>query len=329
MRHNFLTLCSIVLASVFATFAQQTPPAPAVPSQGYLLGPGDVISIRALGEPSFDVENLTIDEDGKIIIPYSEIPLIAKCKTERGLQAEVVQAWSKYLKKPQISLRVTQRNSRPPVSVYGEVRGQAQQFNLTRKVYLLELISYSGGVTDKSGGMIQVFRTRPPMCGESTLTTNWKVENSDEPGLSVPSRIFSYAALSQGQEDANPEILPGDVVVVTKASPVYVIGEVIRPGEFSIPEGGLPLTQALAMASGTNREAKLKAVKIYRRKAGAANPEMIAANMELIRKGTEKDLMLQPFDIVEVGKAPKSFTDIMLDFVTGLPGRVPIPIRPI
>lgn len=323
MSYKRLLITSSVIAILGVSAFALTSPA-----QGYLIGPGDVLSIKALGEPTFDVEGLTVDEDGKIMIPYSDTPVVAKCKTERDLLAEVVQRWSKYLKKPQISVRVTQRNSRPPVSVYGEVRGQAQQFNLTRKVYLLELISYAGGVTEKSGGMIQVFRTRSPMCGESPAT-DWKVDTSAGAGLSVPSKIFSWAALNQGREEANPEVLPGDVVVVAKAASVYVTGEVIRPGEMSIPEAGLPLTQALAMASGTNRDAKLKSVKIYRRKAGSGTPDEIVANVELIKKGSEKDIMLQPLDIIEVGKTPKSFMDYVIEFATGIPGRIPIPIRPI
>ncbi len=320
-------LLFFVALVVFAASSPGQVAQPAVDplQQGYLLGPGDVISIKALGEPSFDVEALTVDEDGKILIPYSDMPLVAKCKTERGLQAEVIQAWSRYLKKPQISLRVTQRNSRPPVSVYGEVRGKAQQFTLTRKVYLLELISYAGGVAETSNGMIQVFRTRPPMCGE-TPSADWKVDSTAS-GITVPSKIFSLTSLNRGSEDSNPEIIPGDIVVVAKASPVYVIGEVIKPGEINIPEGGLPLTQAIALASGQTREAKLKSVKIYRRKAGATTPDEIVANLELIKKGTEKDVMLQAFDIVEVGKAPKGFMDYLVEFATGIPNR--IPIRPI
>lgn len=324
MRPSILLFFIITFVSAGASLAQ---PLSADKQQGYFIGPGDVISIKALGEPSFDVESLTVDEDGRILIPYVEMPLVAKCKTERGLQADVVQAWSKYLRKPQINLRVTQRNSRPPVSVYGEVRGNAQQFNLTRKVYLLELISYSGGVTEKSNGLIQVFRTRPPMCGEAA-SADWKVDTAAS-GIAVPSKIFSLTSVNQGQQDSNPEILPGDIIVVTKASPVYVIGEVIKPGEISIPEGGLPLTQAIALASGTTREAKLKSVKVYRRKGGATTPDEIVANMQLIKDGKEKDLMLQPFDIVEVGKAPKSFMDYVIEFATGVPNRIPIPIRPI
>jgi hypothetical protein len=36
--------------------------------------------------------------------------------------------------------------------------------------------------------------------------------------------------------------------------------------------------------------------------------------------------MLQPYDIVEVGKAKKSIGQILIDALTNIPGRVPIPI---
>jgi protein involved in polysaccharide export with SLBB domain len=242
------------------------------------------------------------------------------------LRTDVGKLLSKYLKSPQLSLRVTKRDSRPPVSVYGEVR-QQQQLILTRRARLLELIAAAGGVTEKSGGMIQVFRTRPPMCSEGTADTTWTTASVD--GLNVPSRLYSLAALRQGSEDANPEILPGDIIVVQKASPIYVTGEVVKPGEMSIPEGGLPLTQAVAMASGITREAKTKTIKVYRRKPGATQPEVIVANYDSIKKGQEKDVMLEPFDIVEVDKAKKSIGDILLEAVTGIPSRLPIPIRPL
>ncbi len=300
-------------------------PAPAADSQhGYFIGPGDVISIKALGEPSFDVEALTVDEDGKIVIPYVETPLIAKCKTERGLQAEVVQAWSKYLRKPQIYLRVSQRNSRPPVHIYGAVL-QQQRVDLTRRAYLMELIAFAGVDTDKSSGTIQVFRPRPPMCN-GAKGSDWSAGTSD--GLNIPSKIFSWTALTSGEESSNPEILPGDIIMVQKAPPVYVTGEVTKPGEINIPEGGLPLTQAIAMALGPTREAKKKEMKIYRKKPNSPEPEILSVNYAEIKEGKAKDIMLQPFDIVEVGKARKSIGDILLEAVTGIPNRVPIPIRP-
>lgn len=291
---------------------------------GYLIGPGDEITGKVLGEPQFDFVS-TVDEDGRIEVPFFDKPVDARCKTERELRAEVSKLLSRYLKNPQLSLRVTKRNSRPPVSIYGEVR-QQQQVELTRRAYLLELISFAGGVTEKSGGVVQVFRPRPPVCGSPDGQNEWAV--AKDAGLGVPSRMYSLAALRQGREEANPEILPGDIIVVPKASPVYVTGEVVRPGEISIPEGGLPLTQAIAMASGITREAKTRNVKIYRRKAGATEPEVITVNFDEIKKGAIADPMLMPFDIVEVDKAKKSIGDILLEAVTGIPSRIPIPIRP-
>ena len=69
------------------------------------------------------------------------------------------------------------------------------------------------------------------------------------PGLNVPSKIYSLTALRQGREEANPEILPGDIIVVPKAAPVYVTGQVVKPGEIDMPEGGLPLTQVIVKSS--------------------------------------------------------------------------------
>jgi polysaccharide export outer membrane protein len=292
--------------------------------KGYLVGPGDEITGKVLGESQFDFI-ATVDEDGKIEVPFFDKPLMAKCRTERELRSDVSQLLAKYLKSPQLSVRVTQRNSRPPVSIFGEVR-QPQQVPLTRRAFLLELISYSGGVTDKSGGTVQVFRTRPPLCSEPSIESDWKASTGD--GFDVPSRMYSLASLRQGREESNPEIFPGDIIVVQKAAPVYVTGEVVRPGEMNIPEGGLPLMQAVAMASGITRDAKTKSIKVYRRKQGTAEPEVMAVNYDSIRKGEQKDIMLEPFDIVEVGKAPKKFTDYLMDFVTGVPNRIPLPIRP-
>lgn len=318
MRFNLSTFALLFVLLTVSVSAQTVAEA-----QGYLIGPGDVLSIKALGESTFNVETLTVDEDGKILIPYVEAPLVAKCKTERGLQAEVSKAWSKYLKNPQISLQVTKRSSRLPVSVFGEVREPAR-FELTRRVRLLELISYAGGENEKSGGVVQVIRSMGPVCSAGDDPNKWTASDG-----SVPMRQFSLADVRMGREDANPEIIAGDIIVVQKAAPVYVIGEVNRPGELVLPDGGLPLTQAIAMASGVNREAKTKSIKVYRQKPGSAEPEVFAVNYDQIRKGEQKDILLQARDIVEVGKAPKSFMDYVIEFATGVPGRIPIPIRPI
>lgn len=321
MLFKFFTLF-VLFAALGFSISAQTAADPNL-SKGYLIGPGDVLSVKAVGEPTFDVDALTVDEDGMIILPFSEFPIAAKCKTERALQAEVSKVWARYLRNPQIYLRVTKRDSRPPVSVFGEVQKQ-EQFVLTRQVYLLEVLSAVGGPTAKNSGMVQVFRTRPPMCATPAQMSEWAAAKGD--ALDVPSRMYSLAAIRQGSNEANPEIYPGDIIIVPKASPIYVVGEVVKPGEIDMPEGGLQLTQAIAMASGISREAKTKNVRIHRKKAGSPTPEVLAVNYDQIRKGQQEDIRLQPFDIVEVDKARKSFTDILYETLVGLPGRLPIPL---
>ncbi|MBC7898777.1 MAG: SLBB domain-containing protein [Saprospiraceae bacterium] len=313
MRFRFLFLLAASLCLFQAALAQDIP-LDADVQKGYLLGPGDEITGKVLGESQFDFV-ATINEDGKIEVPFFEKPVIAKCLTERDLRTEVVKLLSKYLKTPQLSLRVTQRNSRPPATIYGEVR-TPQQVVLTRKSTLLELLSFSGGVTEEAGGMIQVFRTRKPICTEADTENDWKAEAGDG-GLDVPSRMYSLSSLRLGKEEANPLIYPGDVVVVQKAAPVYMTGEVMTPQGIFLKEGGLSLSEAIAKIGGVRREAKTKDIKIYRLKANSKDREIITANYDLIKKGGQKDIMLEPYDIVEVDKAKKSIAMTILEIASG------------
>jgi SLBB domain len=201
--------------------------------------------------------------------------------------------------------------------------GKESQFDLVRKTSLLEVLSAAGGPSEKNGGMVQLIRTRPPMCADSAVLANWKNENGE---LGVSTRLYSLAAVAQGTSESNPEILPGDIINIPKAAPVYVIGEVKKAGDIPMPAGGLPLTQAIAMASGNTPDAKTKQIKIYRRKQGSPQPQLIVVNLAAIKDGKEKDIMLEPYDIVEVGKAGETFGSFWMKVLTGLPGRIPVPI---
>ena len=210
---------------------------------------------------------------------------------------------------------MTQRNSRPPATIYGEVV-TPQQVVLTRRSTLLELLSFSGGVKEEAGGMIQVFRTRKPICTEADTESDWKPDASG--GLDVPSRMYSLSSLRLGKEEANPVIYPGDVVVVQKAAPVYITGEVLSPQGIYLKEGGLSLSEAIAKIGGVRREAKTKDIKIYRLKTNSKDREIISANYDMIKKGEQKDIMLEPYDIVEVDKSKKSIAQTIMELTLGV-----------
>jgi len=312
MRYKILFISALVILSA-GLAAAQTPNGPSIPSEekGYLLGPGDEITGKVLGEPQFDfVAN--VDEDGKIAVPFFDKGVQAQCLTERQVRDDIEKILAKYLKNPQLSLRVTDRKSRPPATIYGEVR-TPQQVILTRRTTLLELLSFAGGVNEEAGGMIQIFRTRKPVCEENKPESTWTGDDA----LDVPSRMYSLSALRLGKEEANPEVFPGDVIVVQKASPVYITGEVVQPQGIYLKEGGLSLSEAIAKIGGVRREAKTKDIKIYRLKSNSKDREIISANYDMIREGKQKDIMLEPYDIVEVDKSKKSIGQIMLDVIAG------------
>jgi polysaccharide export outer membrane protein len=312
MKFKFVILFALTFCLFQIGFGQVSP-GTQDQERGYLVGPGDQITIKVLGEPQFDTV-ARVDEDGKFQVPFFDQRVSAQCRSEKELRADVTQLLAKYLKNPQTSVNITERNSRPKATVYGAVK-TPQQFELHRKATLMELISISGGVTEEAGGMIQIFRTQPPMCADDTNENSWKEVGGD--ALEVPSRMYSLTSLRLGREEANPEIIPGDIVVVQKASPVYITGEVLTPQGIYLKEGGLSLTEAIAKIGGVNREAKTKDIKIYRFKENSREKETISVNLDAIKKGEQKDVMLEPYDIVEVDKAKKSIGQTILELAIG------------
>lgn len=302
----FISLSGIAFAQVVAATSDA--------QRGYLVGPGDVITTKVLGEPQFDFVAI-IDEDGKFQVPFFDKSINAKCRTEKQLRIDVADLLAKFLQTPQVTVSVTERKSRPPASIYGEVKTPST-VELRRKATLLELLALSGGITEDAGGIVQVSRTQPLMCAEDGEEDDFATNEKDP--LNVPSRMYSLSNIRQGRAESNPVIYPGDVIVVLKAAPIYITGEVIQPVGLRLPEGGLSLVQAIAMVGGVRREAKTKDIKIYRLKANSKDRETISVNYESIKKNQQKDVMLEPYDIIEVDKSKKSIQQIVFETITGV-----------
>lgn len=306
-----IILFIITVAAIYGTSLGQDLPSEGSP-KGYLIGPGDEVTGRVLGEKDFDFV-ATVDEDGRIEIPFFDSRVGAKCRTALELQADVAALYAKYLRDPQFSLRVTKRRSLP-VIVYGEAVNPGKIDEIIRgKATLVEVLAFFGGVKDEAGGLVQVFRPQAPPCAASTDDSNWKADTSDP--TDIPSRMFQLASLKSG--DVNPMIYPGDVIFVHKAQPLYVTGEVQAPQGMYLKEGGMTLTEAIAKVGGVNRQAKTKEIKIYRLKTGTKEREVIAANYDLIKKGEQNDVPLQAMDIIEVGRAKDSLAMSILKIALG------------
>jgi len=277
-----------------------TPSDNSVDTQGirnYLLGPGDTLDVRVFGQSDLNAV-VEVDSDGNISsLPFLEAPISAKCRTDKEIQKDIIKAYSKYIKNPQVSVRIAERKSRQPATVFGAVR-QPTRVQMQRKVRLNELMVVSGGFTDRASGTIQIFHTEPLMCpqpGEEAFAA--PIDDSK-----APFEIVKISELRSGKGQANPVVRPGDIVLVTEAEPVYITGSVVAPQGIFLRDQ-LTLSRALAMVGGVRKEAKASDIRIYRQKPGATNQEMITVDYAAIKKNQKPDFFLQAFDIIEVPEA--------------------------
>jgi polysaccharide export outer membrane protein len=236
MKLKLSLIIAVALVCSLAIFAyaqepqqqqQSPPPAPQGPSpldvqgiKSYLLGPGDVLDVRVFGQPDLS-SSVQVDSDGNLSsLPFLEKPIVAKCRSDKEVQKDITIAYSKFINNPQVSVRISERNSRQPATVFGAVR-QPTRVEMKRKVRLNELMAVSGGFTERASGTIQILHTEPLMCpeaGEEQLATPID-------GTRIPLQIVKIADLRAGKVDANPVIRPGDYVLVTEAEPVLHHGQ--------------------------------------------------------------------------------------------------------
>jgi polysaccharide export outer membrane protein len=263
----------------------------------YLLGPGDVLDVRVFGQPELS-SSVQVDGDGNLSsLPFLEQPIRAKCRSDKDVQKDIRDAYAKFINNPQVSVRISERNSRQPATVFGAVRVSAR-IEMKRKVRLNELMAVSGGFTERAAGTIQILHTEPLMCPEA----GEEAEAAPIDGTRIPFQIVKIADLRSGKPEANPVIRPGDYVLVTEAEPVYITGAVNSPGGLYLRDQ-LMLSRALAMVGGARKEAKLTDVKIYRQIPGSANQEVIQVDVAAIKKNQKPDFLLQPYDVIEVPEA--------------------------
>ena len=329
MRES-LSIALLAILLVPSVMVGQDTPAPQSQSQGpapqqagvdhqgirnYLLGPGDMLDVRVFGQPDLNAI-VEVDSEGNVSsLPFLEAPIPARCRNEKEVQKAIATAYEKYLKKAQVSVRITERKSRPPATVFGAVRNPTR-VQMHRRVRLNELMAVSGGFTDRASGTIQIVHTEPLMCpgpGEEKEARPIDWTNN-------PLQVIKISDLSKNKAEANPIVRPGDYILVTEAEPIYITGSVHAPQTIPKKEY-LTLSRALAMAGGPRKEAKASAVKIYRTDPETGAQNTITVDYSAIKKNQAPDVALQPYDIIDVPEAgllsPGRLGQTLLGALTG------------
>ena len=252
----------------------------------YRIGPGDVIEVRVLNRPQLSRDSVRVDNRGMIHMPMIEDEIRAGCRAESELAAEIATRYLKYLRHPQIDVFVKEYSSNP-VAVMGAV-DKPGQFQLHRRVRLLELISLAGGPTERAGERVLVAHTS-------------KIAACDEGSTAPESGFESYNLNNtvKGEEQSNPYAQPGDIVTIPEAQQAFVVGNVFKPGSITLKER-ITMSQAVAMAGGILPDTQKDRIRILRQLPGARANTEIVLDLNAISKRKAEDIELQPNDIIDV-----------------------------
>ena len=280
----------------------QTPiaptPSPTPISEEDLAHFGDVIDVDILGGFEFDWRG-TLSPDGFLdgVDGFNE-PVYGLCRSEADIAAGVAKAFSKILRDPKVSVRIIDRSNRAMVRLDGAVRTPTR-FRLKRSVKLTELLVLAGGLTDDVSGEISIFRPRNLNCMSTALpptAAGDKNAGSQQDNRSQTITI-KISDLLNGDTAANIPILSGDMISVSRAVPVYVIGAVNSPRPV-YSRAQITVSRAIASAGGLAKDADASKVSIFRR--DGTDAKSIEVDLDKIKRGVTDDIVLSSFDIIDV-----------------------------
>ncbi len=167
------------------------------PTPNYIIGAGDTLRIFVWGNAELSGE-IPVRPDGRITTPLVE-DIVASGKTPTQLAREMEQKLKRYMKKPVVTVTVTEFVGRftEQIRVVGEV-ANPMTLPYRESITVLDVIIAVGGLTDfAAGNRATIART------VKGKTENIKVKLED--------------MLEDGDVSANLYMQPGDVLFVPEA----------------------------------------------------------------------------------------------------------------
>ncbi len=274
----------------------------------YRIGPEDLLQItlyNVTGE-----SGLTPSTDARLtprttIVRVSQqgllsLPLLGEVKVSGLTASEVENAlrkeYDRYIYQPQVGVSVMEYKQR--VSVIGAAV-KTGVFELTGPKTVIDILAMAGGVTDKAGTQVHIYRQGPNgreshVIDLLVLASNASLINADNAGLiTMP-------------------VQAGDVINVPPAGTFFVDGAVRKPGPYPLGRR-YSLSQALATAGGVDPELNSSEITIFRRK-GPSGMEAISVDQAAVLAGSTVDPQIEEDDVIIV---PMSTTKYLIKRFVG------------
>ena len=168
-------------------------------------------------------------------------------------------------------------------------------YEIERAPFLLELITLAGGLTDNHGSAAFIIRKLPARAADQ------------DPAFKLIQ--VSLNALVKDKFAQESYLAPGDIVNIPPAD-VYFVGEVKSASDVYFVGGqgrsavayqfteGVTVLQAITRARGVSSGAKPGKAIIFRQDPNTGKREEITVDLDAVTSGKQKDIPLQPNDIV-------------------------------
>jgi polysaccharide export outer membrane protein len=164
------------------------------------------------------------------------------------------------------------------VSVLGEVKAPGA-YTIATPRSILNLLALAGGINSVADRDIVIERH-----GDPANRVHYKYSNN--PDTAVEEQVL---------------VSPGDTVLVPKAGIVYILGDVNRPGGYSMTnnESKMTMLEALALAGGVSKSAKQGAARLIR-KNGSGSYSDQKLSVDDLQEGKIPDIAMRPGDVVYI-----------------------------
>jgi len=237
------------------------------------LGPGDLIEVSVYNVPELS-SKVRVSNSGEVYLPLIDYVHVEGL-TQEEAQTVIEKRLSDggFVRSPHVTIFVDEAASQG-VTILGEVV-KAGIYPDVADHKLYEVLSEAGGFTISASRKIAVIRRN----------------QADPIRIDLPRNLADDLS-------GNIDVMPGDTITVPRAPIIYVVGDVGHPSGLLVDNGTLTVLQALALAGGANRTAKMSGARIIRKTPTG----MTETNVQLKKMLEAKapDITLQGDDILFV-----------------------------
>jgi polysaccharide export outer membrane protein len=239
------------------------------PGDDFHLAPGDLILVHVFMQDYS--QTVRLGSDGSVKLPFiGSVPLEGlTVRAAQMLIAERLQA-GEFYKNPEVTIQVLDTVN-GSVIVTGEVHATVA---VSTERSLREVLLIAGGLPATASHTVKIVR----------------------PGMAEPIVVDLGTDLAASSTASLP-IHPHDIIQISRASVVYVLGAFSHQGAVPLDQAApLTLLQVAALSGGINFEGKYADLRLIR--TVGTERKVVNVDMKKVRDGRAPDPVLQANDII-------------------------------